>query len=353
MSATISKTAAAVLCALLALHTGARAQDATGTNVPAEPAREADAAASAHDVDAEGVDPPSGQDAPPQDAAAADPAVWGPYARLVGRTFAGETVAGWDGYASATRSIQWEVPGEVMVETGTQANGTELPRMRILPAGPGRLEFDVKSAPNSTAQVADAGTLRFDLPFGWENVVQLVDEDSYEMKTIKRGEVQAHAVYRDVASAAQQQRTAEQASEKAAAHEMARIALREAGIPDTPLADVPAERVLAYQEPVRGPSGTLRISRAKAWEGSACYAAVYINGRWAARLDEAEAATFNVPAGEVRVGVSADPQGRGACRLGQASEQTHETVLAKGEALHVQISLGGQTFREALVTSAP
>ncbi len=352
MTPTIHMAAAAALCALLSLHAGARAHDAPG-NDPAPPAPEADVATTVHAGDAEDADRPAVPVARTQDAAAADPAVWGPYARLVGRTFAGETVVGWDSYASATRSIQWEVPGEVMLETGTQADGKEIPQMRILPAGPGRLKFDVKSAPNSTAQVADAGTLRFDLPFGWENVVQLVDDDSYEMKTFKRGEVHAHAVYRDVTSAAQQQRAAEQASEEVVAHESARIALREAGIPDAPLVDAPADRVLAYQEPVRGPSGTLRISRAKAWEGSACYAAIYINGRWAARLDEAEAASFNVPAGEVRVGVSADPQARGACRLGQASGRTHETVLAKGEALHVQISLGGQTFREALVTSAP
>ncbi len=352
MTPTINKTAAAALCVLLAMHAGARAQDAAG-NDPAPPAREADAAATAHAGDAVDADRPAQTVAPPQDAAAADPAVWGPYARLVGRTFAGETVAGWDGYASVTRSIQWEVPGEVMVETGTQVNGTEIPQMRILPAGPGKLKFDVKAAPNSTAQVADAGTLRFDLPFGWESVVQLLDDDSYEMKTVKRGEVQAHAVYRDVASAAQQQRVVELAAEEATADESARIALREAGIPETPLAAVPADRVLAYQEPVRGPAATLRISRANAWDGSACYAAVHINGRWAARLDEAEAATFNVPAGEVRVTVSADPQGRGACRMGQATGRSHDTVLAKGEALHVQFSLGERAFREALVTSAP
>lgn len=332
MNSNIHKAAAIALGVLLGLQADVRAQDA-------EPATSS---------------PAPVEDATQQEAVAADPAVWGPYAKLVGRTFAGETLVGSKGYASATRSIQWEVPGEVMLETGIQANGTELPQMRILPAGPGRLEFDVKAMPNSTGQVADAGsTLRFDLPFGWENLVQLVDDDSYEMKTLKRGELQSHAVYRDVTSAAQQERAAEQASEKVEAREAARIALREEGIPDTPMVDVPVDRVLAYQEPVRGPSGTLRISRAKAWEGSACYAAVYINGRWAARLDEQETATFNVPAGQVRVGVSADPQGRGACRLGQATEQTHETVLSKGEALHVQISLGGQTFREALVTSAP
>lgn len=335
----IDKAAAAVLCVLLGLHAGAAAQDAGDGSPPAPPAQ------------AEAM---TSRDASPEGASsalpgAADPAVWGPYARLVGRTFAGETVTGWAGYASATRSIQWEVPGEVMVETGTQANGTEIPQMRILPAGPGKLRFDVKMSPDSTGQVADADTLVFDLPFGWENMVRLIDADSYEMKTLKRGELHAHGIYRDTTSQVHEQRVAEQASEKVEAHESARAALRDAGIPDIPLADVPAERVLTYQEPVRGPAATLRISRGEAWEGSACYAAVYINGRLAARLDESEAARFNVPAGDVRVSVGKDPQGRGACGLGEAGERVHETVLAKGEAVHVRISLGGQTFSEALL----
>jgi hypothetical protein len=282
----------------------------------------------------------------------ADPAVWGPYAQLVGRTFAGETVIGWTGYASATRSIQWEVPGEAMVETGTQANGTEIPQMRILPAGPGKLRFAVKMAPDSTGQVADAETLVFDLPFGWENRVRLVDADSYEMKTLKRGELHAHGIYRDITSQGHEQRVIAQASEKVEAHASARTALREAGIPEIPLVDAPAERVLTYQEPVRGPAATLRISRAKAWAGSACYAAVYINGRLAARFDEFEVAQFNVPAGDVRVAVGKDPQGRGACGLGEAGEHVHETVVARGEAVHVRINLGGQIFSEALLAPA-
>ncbi|MGJ4729697.1 hypothetical protein [Luteimonas sp. SDU101] len=344
MTSIIARSGALIVCALLALQPGARAQEAVAQDT-ATAQSAATAEPAPQSAEQEGIAPP--------DATEADPAVWGPYARLVGRTFAGETVAGWPGYASATRSIQWEVPGQVMVETGTSTNGSEIPRMRILPAGPGRLTFDVKMAPNSTGQITDAGTLTFDMPFGWESVIGLVDEDSYETKTLKRGEVQAHAIYRDVASAAHEQRSVEQAAEKLASREAARVALREAGIPDAALTDVPAERVLAYQEPVRGPSGTLRVSRAKAWEGSACYAAVYINGRWAARLDESEAVRFLVPAGDVRVSISADPQGRGACRLGQASETHHETHLAKGESLHVQFSLGGAPFREALLAQEP
>lgn len=341
---TIDKAAAAMLCVLLGLHAGAGGQE-TGNG--GQPPREASGVEEA--ASAEALAP-----------AAADPAVWGPYAQLVGRTFAGETVTGGAGYASATRTIAWEVPGEVMLETGTQTDGTQIPEMRILPAGAGKLKFDVKRSPNATGQIADAGTLKFDMPFGWENVVRLIDGDSYEMKTLKRGDVQSHAVYRDVASAAHEHRIAEQASEKVeadasvrASQRAAQVALREAGIPEIPLVDVPAERVLTYQEPVRGPGATLHISRAKAWGGSACYAAVYINGRLAVRIDESEVAQFNVPAGDVRVSVGKDPQGRGACGLGEAGERVHETVLAKGEAVHVRINLGGQMFSEALLASAP
>ena len=285
---------------------------------------------------------------------AADPAVWGPYAKLVGRTFAGEDVAGWPGYASKTRSIQWEVPGEVMVETGVQANGTELPAMRILPGKrPGELLFDVKRAPNATGRIVDADTLAFDLMLGYQNTVRTTGPDSYEMRTEKGGEVKAHAIYRDTSSEAQKQRNVELADKEVADRHAAMLALRAAGVPDEPATPVSADRILAYQEPVRGPSGTLRITRGKAWEAGACFAAVYINGRWAARFEDAETASFKVPAGKVQVAVASDPKGRGTCRVGGDSQTVHDTVLAKGESLHVYFAYnGGPRFKEALLAPA-
>lgn len=286
-------------------------------------------------------------------AVVADPAVWGPYARLVGRTFAGEDVAGWPGYASKTRSIQWEVPGKVMVETGTYAHGAEIPKMRILPGKkPGELVFDVAMAPNATLRVVDADTLESGSRLGYVAIVRMTGADSYEMQTLKGGEVQAHAIYRDINSAVHQQRSAELDKEKANAQETARIALRAAGVPAEPVVDAPADRVLSYQEPVRGPAATLQVTRGKSWEASVCYLAVYINGRWAARLDNAETARFKVPAGALRVAVASDPQGRGTCRMGDAAGTLHETVVGKGEALHVHFVVSnGLQFKEALVAS--
>lgn len=287
-----------------------------------------------------------------QETVAADPAVWGPYAKLVGRTFAGEDVSGWPGYASKSRSIQWEDPGKVMIETGVQANGTEIPKMRILPGKrPGELLFDVARSPNATGRVVDADTLSFDQVFGYHSTVRLIDGESYEMKTVKGGEVKAQAMYRDMASAGYAARSAELKDKEVADKHAARLALRAAGVPNEPSIDAPADRVLAYQEPVRGPSGTLQITRGKAWEAGACFMAVYINGRWAARLEDAETARFKVPAGKVEVGVAPDPQGRGTCRVGQSTQTVHQTVLAKGESLHVYFALNnGAKFSEAVLS---
>jgi len=284
-----------------------------------------------------------------QDAASADPAVWGPYATLVGRTFAGEDVSGWPNYASKSRSIQWEEPGKVMVETGVQPNGGEIPKMRILPGKrPGELLFDVARAPNATARVVDAKTLVFNQMLGYETTVSLSDA-GYDMKVTKRGELQAAATYRDTASQAYAAHEVEQVQKVAADKVAARNALRAAGVPAAPATEAAADRVFAYQEPVRGPWGTLQVTRGKAWEAGACFAAVYINGRWAARLEDAETAHFKVPAGKVEVAVASDPQGRGTCRFGQSTQEVHETVLAKGETLHVYFAFnGGAKFSEAV-----
>ena len=284
-----------------------------------------------------------------QDATSADPAVWGPYATLVGRTFAGQDVSGWPNYASKSRSIQWEEPGKVMVETGLQANGSEIAKMRILPGKrPGELLFDVARSPNATARVVDANTLVFNQMLGYETTVSLSDA-GYDMKVTKRGELQAAATYLDTASQAYAAHEAQQTQQAAADKVAARNALRAAGVPATPAADAPADRVFAYQEPVRGPWATLQVTRGKAWEAGACFAAVYINGRWAARLEDAETARFKVPAGKVEVAVASDPQGRGTCRFGQSTQEVHETVLAKGETVHVYFAFnGGAKFSEAV-----
>lgn len=298
---------------------------------------------------------PAPTQAVPTEAVVADPAVWGPYAKLVGRTFAGSDLAGWPGYASKTRSIQWEVPGKVMLETGVQANGSELSKMRISPGKrPGELHFDVEKSPNATGRVVDADTLQFDVMFGFKSIVKVTGPESYEMWVEKGGEVKGSARYLDMKSEAYSAHTVELAEKEVADKHAAMLALRAAGVPDEPTTELPADRVLAYQEPVRGPSGTLRVTRGKAWEASACFAAVYINGRWAGRFEDAETATFKVPAGKVQVGVGSDPKGRGTCRVGGDAQTVHDTVVAKGESVHVYFAYnGGPRFKEALLAPAP
>lgn len=293
--------------------------------------------------------------ATPTEAVVADPAVWGPYAKLVGRTFAGSDLAGWPGYASKTRSIQWEVPGKVMLESGVQTNGSALTKMRISPGKrPGELHFDVEKSPNATGRIVDADTLQFDVMFGFKSIVKVTGPESYEMWVEKGGEVKGSARYLDMQSAAYGAHTVQLAEKEVADKHAAMLALRAAGVPDEPVTELPADRILAYQEPVRGPSGTLRITRGKAWEASACFAAVYINGRWAGRFEDAETATFKVPAGKVQVGVGSDPKGRGTCRVGGDAQTMHDTVLAKGESLHVYFAYNtGPKFKEALLAPAP
>jgi hypothetical protein len=329
MSPTLKNAGALALLWLASFNANAQAKSAPVQAAPAQPA--------------------------PTDAVVADPAVWGPYAKLVGRTFAGEDLAGWPGYASKTRSIQWEVPGKVMLETGVQANGTELTKMRISPGKrPGELYFDVEKSPNATGRIVDADTLQFDVMFGFKSIVKVTGPESYEMWVEKGGEVRGSARYLDMRSDAYSTHTVELAEKEVADKHAAMLALRAAGVPDEPVTELPADRILAYQEPVRGPSGTLRITRGKAWEASACFAAVYINGRWAGRFEDAETATFKVPAGKVQVGVGSDPKGRGTCRVGGDAQTVHETVLAKGESLHVYFAYNsGPKFREALLAPAP
>lgn len=293
--------------------------------------------------------------AAPAEAVVADPAVWGPYAKLVGRTFAGSDLAGWPGYASKTRSIQWEVPGKVMLESGVNTNGSPLTKMRISPGKrPGELHFDVEKSPNATGRIVDADTLQFDVMFGFKSIVKVTGPESYEMWVEKGGEVKGSARYLDMQSAAYSTHAVQLAEKEVADKHAAMLALRAAGVPDEPATELPADRILAYQEPVRGPSGTLRITRGKAWEAGACFAAVYINGRWAGRFEDAETATFKVPAGKVQVGVGSDPKGRGTCRVGGDAQTVHDTVLAKGESLHVYFAYNtGPKFKEAVLAPAP
>ena len=286
------------------------------------------------------------------DEGVADPAVWGPYVQWVGKTYVRQQQE--SPYGAYRVAYEWKEPGKVIQETGYYQDGRVWFTQLVTPGKkPGELATDLKPGPKGSWRIVDAQTLASNTFFGYQTLRRATDAATYEEQTLKGGAVESRRDYVDMASGQYQAHVDQLAAEQAQKNAQATAELRSAGVPDEAAGSVPEDRVLAYQEPVRGPAGVLRITRGKAWEASACYMAVYINDRLAARVDEAETATFKVPAGEVRVGVATDPAGRGTCRAGQSDQAVHVTPLARGQSVHVYFKLsGGVRFSEALLESA-
>jgi len=101
----------------------------------------------------------------------------------------------------------------------------------------------------------------------------------------------------------------------------------------------PADRVLAFQTPPRGPSGTIVVTRDRGFNGSPCYYALFINGTLAARLATSETATFYVPPGDLLLRSGRDPQGRGLCGTFKNEWTERETILKDGEKKYFRLSI--------------
>lgn len=69
---------------------------------------------------------------------------------------------------------------------------------------------------------------------------------------------------------------------------------------------VPAERVLAYQQPVKN-AGEVVVTRDFGLRGGGCYIAVMIDRELAARIHVGEVVRFQVPAGARIVSIGTDP----------------------------------------------
>lgn len=109
-------------------------------------------------------------------------------------------------------------------------------------------------------------------------------------------------------------------------------------IPVSSAAPTPSERLLAFQVPIQGPSGTLVITRDKGLVGSACYFGFFINEVLAARLSPSETARFQVAPGELVLRSGRDPQGRGLCSP-QDEWTQRETTLRENEIKHFRLSI--------------
>lgn len=101
----------------------------------------------------------------------------------------------------------------------------------------------------------------------------------------------------------------------------------------------PSERLLAFQEVIQGPSGTLVLTRDKGLAGSACYSGFFINDVLAARLSPSETGRFYLPPGELVLRSGLDPRGKGLCGVRHDEWTQRETILREGEIKYFRMSI--------------
>lgn len=98
---------------------------------------------------------------------------------------------------------------------------------------------------------------------------------------------------------------------------------------------VPADRLLAYQQPVKG-AGQIVINRDVGMIGGGCYVAILIDRQVAARIGIGEEASFQVPAGSRIVGIGVDTQDNTLCGMGRLNrELAVELKAGEREQFHI------------------
>lgn len=101
---------------------------------------------------------------------------------------------------------------------------------------------------------------------------------------------------------------------------------------------VPTDRLLAYQTPIAGDSGTVVTIRDAGFTGGGCNLAVYINGELAAQIGDREIARFHLPAGDHIIGTG--PTGRGTCVIGaERLRRELGVTLRPGETKKFRLSI--------------
>lgn len=100
-----------------------------------------------------------------------------------------------------------------------------------------------------------------------------------------------------------------------------------------------AERLLSLQERRDDSTATLVVTRDEGAFGIACYYALAIDGRLAARLDAGERAYFHLVPGEALVQVGADPLATGLCSVGQGKGSERQLMLGPDEIAYFRLAL--------------
>jgi hypothetical protein len=98
---------------------------------------------------------------------------------------------------------------------------------------------------------------------------------------------------------------------------------------------VPAERLLAYQQPVAG-SGLVVVDRDLGMLGGGCYVAVLVDRQVAARIGIGEQVRLHVPPGNRVVGIGIDEADDSLCGKGRLRRELAVRV-EEGESQHLRI----------------
>ncbi|SFP85797.1 3-isopropylmalate dehydratase [Pseudomonas borbori] len=98
---------------------------------------------------------------------------------------------------------------------------------------------------------------------------------------------------------------------------------------------VPAERLLAYQQPVAG-SGLVVVDRDLGMLGGGCYVAVLVDRQVAARIGIGEQVRLHVPPGNRVVGIGIDRADDSLCGKGRLRRELAVRV-EEGESQHLRI----------------
>ncbi|EXF44027.1 3-isopropylmalate dehydratase large subunit [Pseudomonas sp. BAY1663] len=98
---------------------------------------------------------------------------------------------------------------------------------------------------------------------------------------------------------------------------------------------VPAERLLAYQQPLEN-AGEVVVTRDFGWRGGGCYIAVLIDRELAARIHVGEEARFQVPAGARIVSIETDRMDDTLCgKLSLRREKLAQVVAGQTLAFRI------------------
>lgn len=101
---------------------------------------------------------------------------------------------------------------------------------------------------------------------------------------------------------------------------------------------VPAERVLAFQQPLEN-AGEIVVTRDFGWRGGGCYIALLIDRELAARIHVGEQVRFQVPAGARIVGIGTDPLDDSLCGKLSLRREKLARVVA-GQTLEFRVISG-------------